>query len=115
MTIGTRLFTLLHGKLVGTDGQGNRYFVERKAVKGRRARRWVLYNGRAEASRVPPEWHAWLHYTFEEPLSPPKDKPWVRPHQANPTGSRDAYLPRGADERGGRRAHATGDYEAWQP
>ena len=36
---------------------------------GRRRRRWVLYRrGPVEASRVPPEWHAWLHYTTEAPL-----------------------------------------------
>ena len=32
-----------------------------------RKRRWVIYNGYAEASKVPPDWHGWLHYTFDEP------------------------------------------------
>ncbi|HIJ63135.1 MAG TPA: NADH:ubiquinone oxidoreductase subunit NDUFA12 [Rhodospirillaceae bacterium] len=117
MDIGTYLFTWAKGRLVGTDAQGNRYFTERKAGRGRlgRARRWVLYNGPVEASRIPPEWHAWLHYTVDEPLAPPTDKPWVKPHQPNHTGTAEAYLPAGHDRRGGERQAATGDYEAWQP
>ena len=34
---------------------------------------------------------------------------------ANATGTPAAYRPAGALERGGARAPATGDYEAWQP
>lgn len=115
MTIGTRLFTWAKGQLVGTDSQGNRYYREKKAVAGRRVRRWVLYNGVAEASRVPPEWHAWLHYTVDQPLEASPEKPWVKEHIANLTGTPDAYLPQGHDLRGGNREKATGDYEAWQP
>jgi NADH:ubiquinone oxidoreductase subunit len=33
----------------------------------------------------------------------------------NATGTPKAYRPQGALERGGRRAAATGDYEAWTP
>jgi NADH:ubiquinone oxidoreductase subunit len=115
MSIGTLLFTWAKGRQIGTDKQGNRYFIERHAVKGRRARRWVLFNGVAEASRVPPEWHGWLHYTFDEPLQPAPDKPWVAPHQPNLTGTASAYLPPGHDLKGGERPRATGDYEPWRP
>lgn len=115
MTIGTRLFTWAKGQLVGTDSQGNRYYVEKKPVPGHRTRRWVLYNGPVDPTRVPPEWHAWLHYTVEEPLEAAADKPWIKEHQPNRTGTPDAYLPTGHDLRGGQRQRATGDYEAWQP
>jgi NADH:ubiquinone oxidoreductase subunit len=115
MSIGTLLFTWAKGQLVGTDTQGNRYYVERKAVRGRKARRWVLYKGAVEASKVPAEWHAWLHYTVDQPLQPADDKPWVKDHSANMSGTSAAYLPAGHDLRGGERAKATGDYEAWQP
>lgn len=115
MTIGTRLFTWFNGQLVGTDQQGNRYYTERKGIPGRRVRRWVIYNGPVEASRVPAEWHAWLHYTVDAPLQPSPEKPWIQDHKANMSGTPDAYLPTGHDLRGGQRAHATGDYEAWQP
>lgn len=117
MSIGTRLYTWANGKLVGSDDEGNRYYIEKNEPKGRRRRRrWVLYNGEAEASRVPPEWHAWLHYTVDEPLK--RDitaKPWLKEHVANKTGTAQAYLPPGHDLRGGQREQAPGDYEPWTP
>ncbi len=116
MTIGTRLFTLLHGHAVGRDAQGNRYFDERRPRPGGlRARRWVLYAGAPEASDVPPEWHAWLHYTTDAPLPEAPRRPWQKPHEPNLTGTAEAYFPPGHEYRGGRRPIASGDYEAWTP
>ena len=117
MTMGTRIFTWLCGQQVGQDGFGNRYFRERRARDPKRERRWVLYNGEPEASKVPPEWHAWLHHLVNEP---PRsgDRPvraWQKPHLPNLTGTRDAYRPPGSVLRGGMRSPATGDYEPWQP
>ena len=112
-TIGTLLFTWTKGRKVGTDQNGNTYYVERKAVKGRRARRWVIYKRGEEASEVPAEWHGWLHYTCDEVLTA---KPaWTAPHEPNQTGTANAYLPPGHDLRGGKRERAAGDYQAWQP
>ena len=114
-TIGTRLFTWLHGKRVGQDADGNVYYEEKRPRPGHpRPRRWVVYNKLVEASEVPPEWHAWLHYTTDTPLPPPK-LPWIKPHQPNPTGTPASYRPPGHDYEGGRRERATGDYEAWTP
>ena len=45
MTIGTWLFTKLHGALVGSDAEGNRYFQDKRVIAGRRRKRWVIYNG----------------------------------------------------------------------
>lgn len=114
-SLGTLLHTWIKGKLVGTDAAGNRYYQERGAAKGRRVKRWVVYNGEVEGSRVPPEWHAWLHYTVAKPLTDVPPAVWQKAHEANKTGSAGAYLPPGHDLRGGRREKATGDYEAWQP
>ena len=115
MTIGTRLFTYFRGRPVGTDEAGNRYFEEKRARAGRRSRRWVLYEGEAEASKVPPEWHAWLHFTTDEPISMASRKAWQKPHLPNLTGTSDSYRPPGHDYSGGQRPTATGDYEAWTP
>jgi NADH:ubiquinone oxidoreductase subunit len=114
-TLGTLLYTWTTGKLVGTDTAGNRYYVERREPKGRRAKRWVIYKGVPEGSKVPSEWHAWLHYTSDRPLTDVARKAWQKPHEANKTGSHEAYLPPGHDSRGGQRERATGDYEAWRP
>lgn len=113
--LGTRLSTLLTGKLVGTDPEGNRYYTERRPRAGQRARRWVIYAGQPEASLVPPEWHAWLHFITDEPIPLSARKPWQQPHQPNMTGTAESYRPPGHDYRGGNRSPATGDYEAWTP
>lgn len=113
-TLGTMITTWLGGKLVGTDADGNRYYTQRSAPKGGRAKRWVIYSGKVEASKVPPEWHAWLHYTADAPLVAGTEA-WRKPHESNKTGTAQAYLPPGHDLRGGRRERAAGDYEAWAP
>jgi NADH:ubiquinone oxidoreductase subunit len=114
MSIGTALFTLFKGKFVGQDEYGNRYFVERQPRKGMRQRRWVRYRGIEEASKVPPEWHAWLHYASDTPLDASR-RAWQKRHKPNVTGTANAYRPAGSEYRGGKRARATGDYEPWQP
>lgn len=119
ITIGTLLYTLFKGELVGVDEFGNRYFRGRGRGRKRygRERRWVIFKGKAEASRVPSEWHAWLHHTTAEPLTQiaAEAPTWQQPHRPNQTGSDDAYRPPGHQLRGGRRARATGDYEPWRP
>ena len=109
-TIGTQLYTMRNGQKVGEDDQGNTYYQTRDGK-----RRWVMFNGEAEASRVSPDWHGWLHHTYDES---PADRPlahkaWEKPHQPNLTGTMAAYAPAGslrqaapADRR---------DYEAWSP
>ena len=110
-TIGTRLYSWRKGSRAGEDHQGNVYF------EGKDGRRWVIYNGPNDASRVPAEWHGWLHHTFDDApesfLPPPRI--WELEHSPNRTGTAAAYRPSGAMEAGGVRAAATGDYEAWSP
>ena len=117
MSLGTRLFTWLHGEPVGSDPFGNRYFRAKGGARRSdgKERRWVMYDGEAEASKVPPEWHAWLHHPAAEP---PKGGPrpaWQKPHEPNHTGTAQAYRPPGHVAMGGQRAAATGDYEPWRP
>jgi len=114
MDIGTRIFTWLHGRQIGSDGDGNVYFEDKRVRPGERTRRWVVYAGAPEASKVPPEWHAWLHYTVDAPIKV-SARPWQKPHMANATGTLLGYRPQGHDYQGGLRAPATGDYEAWTP
>lgn len=117
-TLGT-LFTVKRlGAHVGTDGFGNRYFEARVAQSyDGRKRRWVLYNGYADASKVPPEWFGWLHYSVEQ--APTADGPppraWQKAHVPNLSGTPFAWRPRGSIARGGERASASGDYQAWRP
>ncbi|HYE49408.1 MAG TPA: NADH:ubiquinone oxidoreductase subunit NDUFA12 [Azospirillaceae bacterium] len=102
---------------VGTDRMGNTYFQEKKARPGMKTRRWVIFRGEPEATKVPPEWHGWLHYTHDKPITDdsPFRKPWLKDHQPNLTGTAGAYRPPGHQYEGGQRSRATGDYEPWTP
>jgi NADH:ubiquinone oxidoreductase subunit len=116
MSLGTRLFTWLRGSYVGSDAYGNRYYRGRPLAGRKRERRWVIYTGEAEASRVPPEWHGWLHGSQVEPPKP--DLPryaWQKEYVPNLTGTELAYRPPGHTLAAGRRAPATGDYVPWTP
>lgn len=114
-TIGTRLWSSRNGEEVGRDAQGNIYY--RKEAGRQRERRWVIYNGDNEASRVPPRWHGWLHFTHDDVPQGEEDlaKPWIREHRANPTGSEQVYLRPGALPTGKARPRTLGDYESWSP
>lgn len=119
-TTGIHFTTWRRGRFVGQDELGNRYFEardDRDSYDRGRKRRWVIYKGYADASKVTPEWHGWLHYTFDEPptTAPLKTKAWEKDHVPNLTGTIHAYRPQGSIARGGDRQRATGDYEAWTP
>lgn len=113
MTIATKLFTFLNGKLVGTDEFGNRYYQSKKLNNDSRKKRWVVYKGLAEPSKVPANWHGWLHYTTDEVLKTTND--WQKPHLPNLTGTDNAYLPSGHDKKGSIRKKTASDYESWNP
>lgn len=121
-TFGTS-FTLWRrgARQVGEDEQGNRYFEEaRPSLPGSdntRPRRWVVYHGVAEPSRVPPDWHGWLHHTFEEPptVAPLKRQGWEKAHLPNMTGTPLAYHPKGSLALPDGPGKVDSDYEAWTP
>ncbi|MBQ2260111.1 MAG: NADH:ubiquinone oxidoreductase subunit NDUFA12 [Loktanella sp.] len=109
-TFGTQLWTSRKGTKVGEDAQGNIYY--RTADD---SRRWVIYNGEMEASRVSPDWHGWLHRTWDQPPSEVAlaHKSWEKPHQPNLTGTMAAYAPAGSIRR--TTPVTRKDYESWTP
>ena len=109
-TLNTQFHTWRKGVKVGEDGQGNVYYESRD-----KKRRWVIFNGEAEASRVSPDWHGWLHHTYEKPptVAALPHKPWEKPHVENLTGTAMAYVPKGSLRAAKPAVRA--DYEAWQP
>lgn len=114
-TTGTRLFTWFHGRYVGSDTFGNRYYESRRFDKAvGKKRRWVMYRGMAEPSKVPAEWHGWLHYTLDAPVTA-APRHWQRTHQPNLTGTTGRHLPQGHISKGGVRAASSADYEPWSP
>lgn len=108
-TLNTQFYTWRKGTKVGEDAEGNTYY------EGQTGKRWVIFNGLSEASRVSPEWHGWLHHTWDET---PTDKPlvhkdWEKPHVENLTGTAAAYAPSGSIRKAAPVARS--DYEAWSP
>ena len=118
-TIGIRWHLSRNADLVGEDEFGNKYYQARttKDSYDRHKRRWVTYRGYAEATKVPPDWHGWLHYTFDEPptVAPLPRRFWEKDHIPNMTGAIGAWRPQGAISQGGVRPSASGDYEPWTP
>ena len=109
-TLNTQLFTWRKGIKVGEDAEGNMYYRNADSSK-----RWVIFNGEIEATRVNADWHGWLHHSWDET---PQDRPlahkaWEKPHQENLTGTALAYAPAGSIRR--EKPADRGDYEAWQP
>ena len=114
----TKLKTLFTGQLVGEDEFGNKYYQARRAPKEGRRKRWVVYQGLPEPTKVPAYWHCWLHYTTDRaPQSPQAGRkfPWQKTHLPNLTGTPDAYVPPGHILRGAHRARTASDYQPWQP
>jgi len=92
-----KLRSWLIGKKIGVDQFGNRYYQTRDHWLFRylfQNRRWVIFNGYREASKVPAQWFGWLHYNQKSP--PNTNNPlygWQKPHCQNMTGSSAAYRP----------------------
>lgn len=109
-TINTQFWSWRNGSKVGEDDDGNVYYQNKDG-----SRRWVIYNGESQASRVTPEWHGWLHHTWEEPptKAPLPHKLWEQPHIPNLTGTVAAYHPDGSLYRPDPIERR--DYDAWQP
>jgi NADH:ubiquinone oxidoreductase subunit len=115
-TLNTRFHTWRFGKEVGRDDYGNVYYEGGLDSDGR-TRRWVIYDGLAEASRIPPGWHGWMHHRTD--VSPAGEnytaRAWQKPHKPNLTGTAQAYRPRGSILNTTDRPRVTGDYDAWTP
>ncbi|MHA1188865.1 MAG: NADH:ubiquinone oxidoreductase subunit NDUFA12 [Alphaproteobacteria bacterium] len=111
-TLGTQFFTWRKGERIGEDAAGNVYYQERKG-----SRRWVIYNGLADASAIPPGWHGWMHYRVDVPPVDESytDRDWQKPHLPGQTGTAGAYRPKGSMQSPDRRPDVTGDYDAWSP
>ncbi len=118
-TIGALFDIRRRSRFVGEDDYGNRYYEDRASSLGSKTyhRRYVIYRGEAEASKVPAEWHGWLHHTFDEPPTeaPLARRAWEKDHKPNLTGTIFATRPKGSIARGRARQENDADYEAWTP
>ena len=118
--LNTLFYTGRHGELVGHDEAGNAYYRTRGGVIDPALgfeRRWVIYNGVAEASMTPPGWNGWLHHTVN--VAPSQEsytmRAWELPHRGNATGTPAAIPAQGLDPAARTPAGERGDYQAWTP
>ncbi len=88
-TVGTRIQTIISGKFVGKDFFGNKYYQNKSG------KRWVIYKGEIEATKIPNEWYSWMHYTKNkiEKLHELKKYEWQKEHLPNQTGTKKSYHP----------------------
>ena len=89
-TFGTRLNTILFGTYVGKDKSGNKYY------RNKSDKRWVIYNGEVEASKIPDEWYSWIHRISNkiENVQELKKYKWQKSHLPNQTGTKNSYHPK---------------------
>ena len=91
-TFGTFVYTLFAGKFVGEDEFGNKYYSNLKGTK-----RWVIYKNSVESSKIPPNWHSWIHFQrINKPATNTYTFPWQKQHEENLTGTKRAYKPDGS-------------------
>jgi len=110
-TLSTRIQTVLSGKKIGSDISGNIYYISKKNTK-----RWVTYKGSNDASKIPAEWHLWLHYGSDDIPVSNEDKKytWQKKHKPNMTGTNQSYYPKGS-LKNQKLNNVSKSYEAWKP
>jgi NADH:ubiquinone oxidoreductase subunit len=112
MLILQNLFIRLFARHVGTDEFGNRYFVSRFQDMHGSYKRQVIYKGIPEPSKIPPMWHAWIHYCLNE-IPVFHNYQWQKKHVQNLTGSKYAYKPKNLKQPG--QINENKIYESWKP
>ena len=109
-TVGVRLWTYFSGKLVAKDEFDNRYYTNKN-----QSRRWVVYNGEVEASKVTPEWNNWLRFTSDDiPSEESARFKWQLGHTPNQTGTINAYSPKSSSFNR-KKTERDLDYDKWKP
>ena len=106
-TFGTFLYTIFFGKLVGKDELGNKYY------KNRKDKRWVIYKGEINASKITSDWFSWMHHiTNNVPSKINSNKySWQKPHKDNKTGTPESYRPNKIL----KKSKNFKKYETWKP
>ncbi|MBL8685874.1 MAG: NADH:ubiquinone oxidoreductase subunit NDUFA12 [Alphaproteobacteria bacterium] len=101
----------LFAKRAGADAFGNKYYYRR--LRNGYEKRWVVYRGIVEPSKIPALWHSWLHHITNHIPTPEEIQghEWQQSHVPNLTGTVHAHKP----------AHVTGltqamdAYKPWDP
>ena len=73
----------------------------------------MIYQNNIESSKIPPEWHSWIHFlTRDTPSNNTKKFSWQKQHQENLTGTKKAYKPEGSLSSDLKKSNKK--YETWK-
>jgi|TARA_Y100000389_G_C17470886_1_gene530640 NADH:ubiquinone oxidoreductase subunit len=110
MNLINKFLIRLFNNKVGSDDFGNEYFLSKDKKK-----RYIVYNGIVEATKIPSEWHIWIHYKTNKIPSSYQNKKffWQKSHLPNLTGTQNAYYPKPYSSNQG--CNSTNTYSSWNP
>ena len=106
MVLLDKLVIFLTSKHIGLDSCKNNYYVSLDKDYLGRCRRFVIYNGVPDPSKIPPLWNAWLRYAIQDFPSYNNSYEWQTPFVCNLTGTSMSYKPSNT---------ASSNYVAWRP
>lgn len=114
MHLSTYIYTFLFGKFVGKDKYGNSYYRNFNKFN-KQEKRWVIYKGIIEATKIPPLWHRWVHFMTNELPNEKQDEdlPWQKEHRVNFTATSMAYHPNSSKHYTYKKIPSY--YKAWKP
>ena len=116
MNLGTTIYTWFYGNIVAEDKFGNRYYCNSKNFDDLKAKRWVIFKGEVEATKIPPQWHSWLHKSIDKaPINYSHKYEWQKDHEPNRTGTEKAFSPNSELSENSNYDNINEDYEKWNP
>jgi NADH:ubiquinone oxidoreductase subunit len=91
-----RIYLHFFATKVGSDEYGNQFFELKTSDYLGRKKRYCLYNGYVEASKISPEWHPFMHYQIEAKAVKKtfKQYKWQKPFVPDTTLSGSKFLPK---------------------
>jgi len=104
MDIINKFLIKLFNNKIGSDEFGNQYYLSKNKSK-----RYIVYNGIAEPTKIPSDWHIWIHYKTDKIPSSYQSKKyfWQKNRIPNLTGTINSYFP--------QRYIRNTPYQSWEP
>jgi NADH:ubiquinone oxidoreductase subunit len=96
------------GTFKGCDDLGNKYYFLKKNTK----KRWVIFKGIEDPTKIPPQWYNWIHNIEDNPISDDTFYDWqTKNHKPNMTGTVARFSPIKTNQHA---KHKSG-YSPWRP
>ena len=96
MSFINKLFIKFYATQIGSDKFGNQYCIGKHKNYLGQAKRFVVYNGIDESTKVPPMWHSWLHYVSDDLPRNGLEHDWQQEYLPNLTATKYAHVSSGS-------------------